>query len=317
MEINEQTRDGDYILAIDGGGTKTVFLAADCSGSIITRLEAGPLNLNGQKKESVQSMLMDVFKRLKERGFDPIHCMQIGIGTAGISNPVVSGLLKEIFRRAGFICEVRLFGDHETALAAAFPSCEGCILIAGTGSVCMGMMETKGKRVLCRAGGYGHLIDDGGSAYFIGKEILSAAVQSEDCREKRTILTQMVYQKLHLSGVEELIHWVYQESRTKNEIASLAVLCGDAANEKDITAIEILDKSADELVKLAKAVLSHMPGPHDLVFSGSVLLKNEHVCRKTKERLLEEFPDIHIKLAKSESAEGTLRLMIKGKAGIK
>lgn len=317
MEIYEQTQGRNYILAVDGGGTKTIFLAADCRGNVITRLEAGPLNLNGQKKEAVRDMLLDAAGRLKQRGFEPAHCMQAGIGTAGISNPEAAGLLKEIFRSAGFICEINMFGDHETALAAAFPSCEGCILIAGTGSVCMGMMESEGNKKLYRARGYGHLIDDGGSAYFIGKEILSAAVQSEDCREKKTILTQMIFKKLHLSCVEEMIRWVYDEKRTKNEIAALAVLCGDAAGERDKTACEILDRSADELAKLAKAVLCHMPGNHDLVFSGSVLLKNEHVCRRTQELLLEEFPDIHIKLAKTESAEGTLRLMMKRKAGAK
>lgn len=308
MDINEKIRYGSYILAIDGGGTKTVILAADCVGTIMARLEAGPLNMNGQKEETVQKMLLGAFACLKQQGFAMENCMQIGIGTAGISNPVAAGLLKKICKRAGFLCEPELFGDHETALAAAFPSCKGCILIAGTGSVCMGTGESG---ILYRAGGYGHLIDDGGSAYFIGREILSAVVQSEDCRAKKTLLVQMVFEHLQIKTTEEMIRWIYQENRTKSDIASLAVLCGAAAEKMDITACGIQDRSADELVKLAKAVLHRIPEEHNLVFAGSVLLKNKEICRRTKEQMLLEFPHLHVKLAEAESAEGTLRLLLK------
>lgn len=310
----EKAWEEQYLLAIDGGGTKTVILTADCMGRIISRLEAGPLNMNGQKEEAVQSMLLGALACLKQQGFLPDNCMKIGIGTAGISNPVVSGFLEETCKKAGFLCEVVLFGDHETALAASFPSCKGCILVAGTGSVCMGIGA---NGILYRAGGYGHLIDDGGSAYFIGREILSAVVQSEDCREKKTLLGQMVYDHLQITSIEEMIRWVYQEKRTKGEIASLAVLCGEAAEKMDKAACEIQNRSAEELAKLAKSVLRRMPEEHNLVFAGSVLLKNKDICRQTKERILLEFPDLRVKLAETESAEGTLRMLLKRKAETK
>lgn len=313
MEMNKKVQEEQYLLAIDGGGTKTVILVTDPMGRIISRLEAGPLNMNGQREQAVQNMLLGAFDHLKQQGLLPENCTWIGIGTAGISNPVVSGFLKATCKKAGFLCEVVLFGDHETALAAAFPSCRGCILVAGTGSVCMGIGE---NGTLYRAGGYGHLIDDGGSAYFIGREMLSAVVQSEDCRKRKTLLVQMVFDHLQISSIEEMIRWVYRENRTKNEIASLAVLCGEAAKKMDKRACEIQDRCAEELVKLAKAVLCQMPEEHNLVFAGSVLLRNREICKRTKERMLEEFPDIRVKLAETESAEGTLRLLMKRKAEI-
>lgn len=84
----------------------------------------------------------------------------------------------------------------------------------------------------------------------------------------------------------------------------------------DKRACEIQDRCAEELVKLAKAVLCQMPEERNLVFAGSVLLQNREICKRTKERMLEEFPDIRVKLAETESAEGTLRLLMKRKAEI-
>lgn len=82
---------------------------------------------------------------------------------------------------------IRLVGDHETALAGALEEPAGVILIAGTGSICYGVNESGAK---FRAGGYGHIIDDAGSAYAIGRDILKAVVRSSDGRQGQTVLKE-------------------------------------------------------------------------------------------------------------------------------
>ena len=58
-------------------------------------------------------------------------------------------------------------------------------------------------------GGYGYLIDDGGSGYALGRDILTAVVRAADGRGPATALTQAVFAALGVQSVGEIITWLY------------------------------------------------------------------------------------------------------------
>ncbi|WP_230398235.1 N-acetylglucosamine kinase [Novisyntrophococcus fermenticellae] len=294
-----------YLLGLDGGGTKTMVCVADEEGNILERFESGAFNMNGQSREKALQTLRDIYIRLKMLGYKINKCRGVGIGAAGISNPAVSQILKEAFKQEGFLCRIGLFGDHETALAAAFPECRGIVLISGTGSICIGR-DAWGRQY--RAGGYGHLIDDVGSAYAIARDMLSAVVRAEDGRAESTLLKKLVFEKLNIRKTEDLLGFLYQPGRSKKEVASLAPLISQAAAYGDRSAMEIERKSARDLADLVIAVSGNMPEEKHLALSGSVLLHNLHI-RKLVCSCLETYDSsMEIIINYGEAAAGALRL---------
>ncbi len=298
----------NYLLCLDGGGTRTVVCTADPKGNVLERFVSGALNINGQSRDKTEKTLNDIVALLSERGYSVTECVGIGAGTAGISNPEVRLFLENWFDQAGFLCPLFLYGDHETALAAAFGAGQsGAILISGTGSICLGKDEQAKEY---RAGGYGHIIDDAGGGYAIGRDVLTALVYGEDGRGCPTILRQLVYEKLKLGSLPELMGYLYAPERTKKDIAALAVLAGEGAKAGDRAALSILQKAAVDLVRMATAVLNAMPGPKRLVVSGSVLLHNDMVREQVKTEMTKAFPGLVWKEAEADAAYGALQLLL-------
>ena len=296
----------EYLLGMDGGGTSTKICIADRAGDVIARHTAGPLNVNGQSPEQFQGTMAEILRWLSDSGFRPEHCGGIGIGAAGISNPQAKKLLTEAFYDRGYRSAIFTYSDGETALAAAFPECHGIILIAGTGSICLGRKKD-GETV--RIGGYGHLIDDGGSAYAIAIAILSALVRAEDGRAGATALRRLVFDRLEIGSLAELIGYVYAPSRSKKEIASLAVLAEQASAAGDAAAVEIERKSAEELGLLVQTAMDRLPEENNIALAGSVLLKNRRIREQVCRTILEWRRDARILPVTQDASEGAVRLL--------
>ena len=298
---------GPYLLSMDGGGTATIVYVADREGKILSRLVGGPMNPNGSAKSQVRRTLEERFVRLEAEGYEAAQCLGVGLGVAGISNPSVRSFLEGIFRSGGFDCYLGFWGDDETALAANLkPGEPGAILIAGTGSICVGL-DGKGNRV--RAGGYGSIMDDGGSGYAIARDMMAAVVRADDGRGARTPLTELVYKELGVEDMSELIRFLYAPERTKGEIAALAKLITPAAEQEDPEALRIMETAAWELFRLSDAVLSRLPQGAKLIYSGSVLKKNHWISQRVLALLEGKYRDISWEEAAEEAALGALRLL--------
>lgn len=302
----------EYLLGIDGGGTKTVVCVEGLTKEKETRqfFYFGAFNINGQGEKETKKTLDDIDRQLKENGYEVKNCKGIGIGTAGISNPVVATFLKEQFLKREYECPIFLYGDQETALSAVFESCYGMILIAGTGSICFG--KTKGEEPV-RAGGYGHIIDDVGSGYAIARDMLTAIVRAEDGRGEKTVLTSLVFDFLGIKEIKQLIQFLYKENRSKKEVANLAILIEEAIRLGDKVACSIEEKSVNDLYELWKAVHIQMPQEKNLALTGSVLVKNTRISTKLIEKIHQEQKEMNIVVSKEEAVLGALRLLKKDK----
>ncbi|WP_313580260.1 BadF/BadG/BcrA/BcrD ATPase family protein [Lacrimispora sp.] len=300
--------NGPFVIGMDGGGTATTVMAAGLHGDPVKSFRLGPLNINGQSREAAEHTLTDLKRELELSGMNMSDCRGICIGAAGISNRDTAKLLTRNLKEQGMQGVIRLVGDHETALAGALEEPAGVILIAGTGSICYGVNESGAK---FRAGGYGHIIDDAGSAYAIGRDILKAVVRSMDGRRGQTVLKEKIFRYLKMDSVEDLITWLYQPGRSKKEIAALAPFLEEGIRDKDQASTEILDHCGEELTELAEAVLTHFKSPVSLVVSGSVLMENNEIyglfCEKAKKR----FPHLEIMKMRGEAAQGAVRIILR------
>ena len=234
------------IAGIDGGGTHTRLELRDEENRLLSRTEFGPFNLNAIGEAAFRRLLRQVFAAYG----DMADCARLCVGGAGISNPAVGAILGQELERAGFSGMWKLCGDQEIALRGAMDG-PGIAVIAGTGSICFGKNQA-GQTA--RSGGFGHLIDDGGSGYALGRDVLSTAVQALDGRCPDTAILERVYHRLGREDPGAIVSFVYDETTDKAAIARFSSIALALAEEGNPTAQAILNRGAGELYALAAAV---------------------------------------------------------------
>lgn len=304
---------GKYVIGIDGGGTGSKGITADMNGEILLRFVGGATNYNGGNKKEIDSNIHALLKEATV-GRKISDCQAICIGSAGVSNPDVVEYLKDAVKKKGFICPVMIVGDSMTAHAGALKNKDGIVLIAGTGAICFGR-KINGEAM--RVGGYGHLIDDEGSAYDIARRMMREVVRAADGRAEDTILRGLIFERLRISGVGDMISWLYDKERSKKEVAGLAVLLTEAVERGDKAAIRIADEAAEALVDITTPVINFFDGKTVVALSGSVLrnsvIMQECYIKKMQERYPNHFGEeggIRIQEAEFEADYGAVFLAL-------
>ena len=289
----------------DGGATKTTVRLVDEAGALLSESSFGPLNPNGNASESVRHTLADGVAHMARTPGGLSACGGLVIGVAGVSNAAIRAEIEAALRSAGYAGPLKLLGDQEIALHGAIRH-HGAVLIAGTGSICFGR-DPAGR--LFRAGGRGHLIDDEGSGYAIGRDILSAVIRAADGRLPATLLTDLVSQELSASTPEQIVTWLYAPSTDKKEVASLAPLLLSALKGGDEAAKAIESKAARELSALVIAVWQKS-GMVDgeLALTGSILQRFPGIRQRVISTLTAAFPALRIGDPLGTPAEGAANL---------
>lgn len=138
-----------------------------------------------------------------------------------------------------------------------------------------------------RAGGWGYLFGDEGSAYWIAVSGLRAAAQAADGRAPSTWLLEGFLDRLQLSKPAELVGAIYRIAGDRAAVAALAEVVFQVANTGDRTAFRILDEAAQELAAIVaaaarKVLLADQPFP--LALAGGTLLGS----RRLRDSLISE-----------------------------
>lgn len=295
-----------YVLGLDGGGTKTLAQAESTSGEVLFRVRGGALNLNGTAPEAVRAAVAQILRDAAAQAGEEQTLGAVCICAAGVSNPCAEQTLRAGVQDAGFTGPCMVTGDHIAALTGALGKPEGIILIAGTGSICAGR-TADGREA--RAGGRGHLIDDEGSGYAMGRDCLRAVVEAEDGRGPQTVLTQAVLETLGVADIGGIVSFVYAPNRAKSEIAALARLLPAAIAAKDAAAAAIYERAACELARLCAAVAARlaMTGS-ELALAGSALQNDAYLRACFAEQLQRQCAGLTPVLPRSDAATGAAQL---------
>lgn len=297
------------ILGMDGGGTKTkAYLFEYDAGKIsepLKAITAGPSSLTGSTAKQVYDNLKSILDELQLHGEDLAF---VGLGTAGISRPDTQTILLELFHKLG-IEQALIVGDQEAALRGALGKEPGILLIAGTGSIAFGQHDDRYVRV----GGYGHLIDDAGSGYALGQEILRQTIRVIDGRKAPTELTRQVMERLGKGDPQATLTAImdicYTPPFDKSEIASLAVLLDERIEAGDEDAINIAREGVNELLLLGETAARKLAlTKANLVLAGSLLLKSEPYRQLFAQALQESPISFKLREAKADAATGAALL---------
>ena len=295
------------VIGMDAGGTKTKVEIADLGGNALACFFGDGMNVNSYPEKECEAHFASMLEKAVSFLESPAQIRKLSVGIAGSSNPKTKAFLERGAEAIGLTEAPLVMGDHEAALYGAHVGGDGIILIAGTGSVCYGTRLENGMRRFGRSGGWGHLIDDEGSGYAIGRDVLSLVVRAEDRRIPPTAIREAVFERLGISSVRELISFVYSPNTGKKEIAQLAplIMIGIEKNEREAEAV--LDKAARELAKDVISVAGQLDlDTPTLSLFGGVLEKNLVLREKLAAELSKALPKLKITEPLYDAAHGAV-----------
>lgn len=242
-----------YFLGIDGGGTKTHAVITDASYNILGEAFSGASNpVRVGLEEAVSNIDQAVTEACFQAGIEPADIASACAALAGISHPIHYETIKDALDHKLRLNHLEIVTDARAALEGALDGQPGVVLIAGTGSIAMGMNES-GEQV--RSGGWGPTLSDEGSGYDIARQALRAVVSSFDGRAPKTLLTDSICKELGISSAKDLPGVIYNSDSEAVEIASLARLVAEAAEAGDPTARAILAQAGRDLGELVTSVI--------------------------------------------------------------
>lgn len=296
----------DYIIGIDGGGTKTVGLLTTANGRKIAKVESGPSNYHAVGVENTQKVLEEIISQLTTHvGDTKLQSINFCIGMAGLGREEDKERIGQICNEIGISKKRVLTHDAHIALVGGIEKQEGVIVISGTGSIVYGIDEN-GKEA--RAGGWGYILGDEGSGYDIAVKGLQAIARAADGRESPTKITQLVLNELELKVPNDIIRWTYAASR--DDIAQLAKLVFKASDRGDKRAGLIIESAVSELVCAVETVVLQLELSHPIriVLSGGNLLHQTTFAEKLRRGIEENSVGTSAVLPKHEPAYGAVLL---------
>ena len=213
-------------------------------------------------------------------------------------------------KRIGYKARILVVNDALIALQAGIGDGPGIVIVSGTGSIAYGR-NAAGEAA--RAGGWGYVLGDEGSGYWIGRLALRAVVRHADGRGRATSLTPRLLGHFGVSRATELIQKVYHEELGPRAIAALAVHVQEARDEHDLVATAILNQAIDELIVAATAVMTRLElkdDPFTLVLAGGMFHAIPWLCDQLQLLLPSLAPHSRTIRLEAEPAEGAVRLAI-------
>jgi N-acetylglucosamine kinase-like BadF-type ATPase len=242
-----------YVLGIDAGGTKTVCYLADGNGTIVGEGRGSGANLQAHGELEVEKVLHGIIElAVGDRSVAPAA---VCIGIAGVDRAEDDRIVRAMMRRLGFRSHTLIVNDALIALVAGVGDGPGVVIIAGTGSIAYGVNP---ERQAARAGGWGYVLGDEGSGFWIGREALMAVVREADGRGPRTRLTPLVLEHFTLSEVSGLVREIYDQGLHRRAVAALGPVVARAREDGDIVAGEILRHASEELTRAAASVTERL-----------------------------------------------------------
>ncbi|MFA5264091.1 MAG: BadF/BadG/BcrA/BcrD ATPase family protein [Opitutaceae bacterium] len=246
------------VLGFDCGGTQARVLLAVGDGTVLGMGRAGVSNVNSIGLAAAMAQLRmavaDAWSHAgrPERPVDAAFLGMAGVRASGQRENLQKGLCD-----AGVVCEgcCIVNNDAEPALAGGLAGRPGIVLIAGTGSYCQGR-DAHGYMAHC--GGWGWLVDDVGSGFFLGREALKAVSRAVDGRGEATSLLARIPAQAGLSSPDQVPRWLYASASYPSLCAGLARLVTEEAQAGDPVSMRILCDGAAGLAELVRQVAGRL-----------------------------------------------------------
>ncbi|MGG5735569.1 MULTISPECIES: BadF/BadG/BcrA/BcrD ATPase family protein [Bacillus cereus group] len=252
-----------YMIGVDGGGTKTGAIAFNQDGNEVVRGTSGFGNILIDYEKAV-SHIMEAIDQCKKALIDG-HCVCICLGLAGISGANTNELTLRLKNKYG--TQIEVFNDAMIAHAAALKGKDGILTIGGTGAICLG----KKGEVYEYSGGWGHILGDEGSGYWIALQGLKRMANQFDQGVALCPLSLSIQDEFQLLTSSHIKRLVYTSS--KDKVAAIAPFIIEEARNGNDDAHKIILQAATELTRITVNIYNKMQFDLStpIAVSGSIL----------------------------------------------
>lgn len=227
----------------------------------------------------------------------------VAIGSSGLGRETAHDLLP-LLADAG-VRRVVLAHDSITSYLGALGDGQGCVIAAGTGTICLAVGPTEAARV----DGWGNLIGDAGSAYWIGRTAMEAAMRGYDGRRQMTGLTALLAEQF--ADLENAYLELQSDPDRVARIAAFSAQVNQLA-ASDRVAGNILDKAAAHLSESAQAALRRVglgSGSAPRVAAIGGVFGSERVRRRFTDYLTLQWPTFALAEPIGEGIDGAAALL--------
>lgn len=302
----------EYVLGIDGGGTKTVCVISDAQGRLLGRGTGGPSNFLTVGEEEAEDSIQTAIQAGLGRCDVEIPRFRVAcLGMAGAGRPSGVKAIKRIMKGLDVADRVVVDTDAAIALAGATACSPGVAVISGTGSIASGI-DRSGER--WRVGGWGSFFGDEGSGYDIGRRGLTAALRAHDGRGEATALLQKFLGHFGVSSVDELVDRVYLDGPRIGEVASLSRLVVEAARDGDAVSRKIMRDAAEELSTAAITLIRQLKmedEEFEISLVGGIFRVDDLIASPVRHKIKSFAPKCQIVSPRFEPAVGAVLLALK------
>ena len=271
-----------YKIGVDGGGTKTSFKLYNEEGEFLRQNIKESCHLLQVSPEKAVQTLKDGVNELIKDLADDVEIL-IALGLAGYGEDKSLRLeIEKVCERALKDHEYYLFNDVKIALEGALNGEDGILVIAGTGSIALSKKNNHYRRV----GGWGYMLGDEGSAYWLAREIFKHYSRQVDGREAKTQLVSLIKETFHLEKDYDLISYYSNELKNdRRKVAQQAILLEKLIALKDPVADQLLDKLASHLSLLINSLAKDFDEETKVSYLGGVFNLGEALFEPLKAKL--------------------------------
>jgi N-acetylglucosamine kinase-like BadF-type ATPase len=278
-------------LGVDGGGTSTVALLGTSAGRLLGRGKAGPSNAKAVGEEnSLRALTSAIDSAFSQAGNERRTADSICLGLAGFDRPEDKRLLAQWNEERGWARQALFVNDGDVVVAAGTPEGWGIGVIAGTGSIAVGRAPD-GRTA--RSGGWGHLMGDEGSAYWVVLNALRLVARRADGRDSSRIgpdpFTTRLCDVLHVRDPSGIVSALYAPMMDRAAIAALAPAIIELARDVPEVGPLLLHPAGSALGEQVVAVarsLDMFRGMLPLALAGGFLLAADEVVSALTEYLV-------------------------------
>ena len=284
-------KPGERILGVEGGGTKTAWVLVEPVAGIgdsgwefhvIDQGKLPPSNFRLTTPERLRVIFAELPKQID----------RAGVFLAGCATEEDRRSLKQICLESWPNAKIVTGSDRDSGLAAALDHGDGIVVNAGSGSSVTGRRDER----IERAGGWGHILGDAGGGYFLSIQALRLILHEHDLHRGEIRVAAKILHALSLNNLDELVRWV--QAADKMDIAMLAPVVFEAANEGDVRMMEIIEEGARVLCEYTEAVASglHLLAPK-VALIGGLFYRDSIYTHAFRRRLKKNLPDARVAVA--------------------
>jgi len=250
-------------LGVDGGQSGTTAVIGDQHGTVLGWATAGPCNhvAASQAQAKFLRVMRECISEAANRAGmvafagtdaarhqtgDRWHFKSACLGMSGGTADKLT-LLQQLLDAEHMV----ITDDASIALAGATAGEPGIVVISGTGSIAFGK-NARGETA--RAGGWGYIFGDEGSAFDIARQALRTVLREHEGWGAHTALTPALLESTGAADPYELLHLFYKPEWPRSRVATLARIVNRIAEEGDPLATMVLHNAAQQLALFAASV---------------------------------------------------------------